>query len=45
MMAEGKSKITTQAVLGFLAGIAAAVGYDRYLHARGGLSFTIVRLF
>ena len=35
----------TVAIAGFLAGIAAAVGYDRYLHARGGLSFTIVRLF
>ena len=35
----------TVAISGFLAGIVAAVGYDRYLRARGGLSFTIVRLF
>ena len=35
----------TVAIAGFLAGIVAAVGYDRYLRARGGLSFTIVRLF
>ena len=35
----------TVAITGFLARIAAAVCYDRYLHARGGLSFTIVRLF
>lgn len=35
----------TVAIAGFLAGIAAAVGYDRHLRARGGLSFTIVRLF
>ena len=33
------------AVAGFAAGIAAAVAYDRRLRARGGLSFTIVRLF
>lgn len=33
------------AVLGFLLGILAAVGYDRRLRAKGGLSFTIVRLF
>ena len=31
--------------LGFLLGILAAVAYDRRLRARGGLSFTIVRLF
>ena len=31
--------------LGFAAGIAGAIAYDRYLRARGGLSFTIVRLF
>ena len=31
--------------LGFLRGILFAVGYDRRLRARGGLSFTIVRLF
>lgn len=35
----------TAAVLGFFLGILAAVGYDRRLRARGGLSFTIVRLF
>jgi len=35
----------TVAVIGFLAGILGAVGYDRRLRARGGLSFTIVRLF
>ena len=35
----------TLAVIGFFAGVAVAVGYDRYLRARGGLSFTIVRLF
>ncbi len=33
------------AVLGFAAGILAAIAYDRRLKARGGLSFTIVRLF
>ena len=32
-------------ILGFAAGIAAAIAYDRRLRARGGLSFTIVRLF
>lgn len=35
----------TVAIAGFLGGIVAAVGYDRYLRARGGISFTIVRLF
>lgn len=35
----------TVAIAGFLGGIVAAVGYDRYLRARGGLSFTIIRLF
>ena len=35
----------TAAVIGFVAGIAAAIWYDRRLKARGGLSFTIVRLF
>ncbi len=35
----------TAAVLGFILGILGAVGYDRRLRARGGLSFTIVRLF
>jgi len=35
----------TVAVLGFILGILGAVGYDRRLRARGGLSFTIVRLF
>ncbi len=33
------------AILGFAAGIAVAIGYDRRLRAKGGLSFTIVRLF
>ena len=33
------------AVLGFAVGIAAAIFYDRKLRARGGLTFTIVRLF
>lgn len=33
------------AILGFAVGIAAAIAYDRRLRARGGLSFTIVRLF
>lgn len=33
------------AIAGFAAGIAAAIAYDRKLRARGGLSFTIVRLF
>ena len=33
------------AVLGFAAGIALAVFYDRRLRKRGGLSFTIVRIF
>lgn len=31
--------------VGFLAGILAAVAYDRRLRRRGGLDFTIVRLF
>ncbi len=31
--------------VGFAVGIAAAVFYDRKLRAKGGLSFTIVRLF
>lgn len=31
--------------LGFVLGILCAVWYDRYLRDRGGLSFTIVRLF
>ena len=35
----------TAAVLGFTLGILAAIGYDRRLRSRGGLSFTIVRLF
>ena len=35
----------TAAGVGFLLGILGAVGYDRRLRARGGLSFTIVRLF
>lgn len=35
----------TAAVLGFALGILVAIGYDRRLRARGGLSFTIVRLF
>lgn len=33
------------AILGFFVGIAGAIFYDRRLRARGGLSFTIVRLF
>lgn len=33
------------AAAGFVAGVLIAVGYDRKLKARGGLSFTIVRLF
>lgn len=33
------------AVLGFALGIVVAIAYDRRLRARGGLSFTIVRLF
>ena len=33
------------AVLGFAVGIVFAILYDRRLRARGGLSFTIVRLF
>ena len=35
----------TVAVIGFLVGIVAAICYDRRLKAKGGLSFTIVRLF
>ncbi len=35
----------TAAAAGFLLGILEAIGYDRRLRARGGLSFTIVRLF
>ena len=33
------------AVLGFLLGIVIAILYDRRLKAKGGLSFTIVRIF
>ena len=33
------------AAAGFLLGILAAIGYDRRLRNKGGLSFTIVRLF
>ncbi len=33
------------AAAGFAAGVLAAIAYDRKLKARGGLSFTIVRLF
>lgn len=33
------------AVVGFLLGIIFAIRYDRKLRSRGGLSFTIVRLF
>ena len=33
------------AAVGFAVGIVAAIVYDRRLRARGGLSFTIVRLF
>lgn len=33
------------AISGFLVGIAVAIAYDRHLRSRGGLSFTIVRLF
>jgi sigma-E factor negative regulatory protein RseC len=35
----------TTAVLGFLLGIALAIGYDRKLKRQGGLTFRIVRLF
>ena len=35
----------TAAAAGFLLGVLGAVAYDRRLRARGGLSFTIVRLF
>lgn len=35
----------TIAGLGFVVGIVLAVLYDRYLNRRGGLTFTIVRLF
>ena len=35
----------TAAILGFAMGILFAIRYDRRLRARGGLSFTIVRLF
>lgn len=35
----------TVAIVGFLAGIAIAIFYDRHVKAKGGLSFTIVRLF
>ena len=35
----------TAAIAGFGLGILAAIAYDRRLRARGGLSFTIVRLF
>lgn len=45
LMGLGVAVQYTLAILGFAAGIAAAVAYDRRLRARGGLSFTIVRLF
>ncbi|MCI9643265.1 MAG: SoxR reducing system RseC family protein [Oscillibacter sp.] len=35
----------TAAAAGFVLGILGAIGYDRRLRSRGGLSFTIVRLF
>ena len=35
----------TAAAAGFILGILGAISYDRRLRARGGLSFTIVRLF
>ena len=35
----------TVAVSGFVIGIVMAILYDRHLRAKGGLSFTIVRLF
>lgn len=35
----------TVAVAAFLVGIGFAILYDRHLRAKGGLSFTIVRLF
>lgn len=35
----------TAAAAGFVLGILGAVSYDRRLRAKGGLSFTIVRLF
>ena len=35
----------TAAAAGFSLGILGAISYDRRLRARGGLSFTIVRLF
>ena len=35
----------TVAISGFVIGIVMAILYDRHLRAKGGLSFTIVRLF
>ena len=35
----------TVAIAGFVVGILGAIWYDRRLRARGGLSFTIVRVF
>lgn len=35
----------TAAAAGFILGILGAISYDRRLRARGGLSFTIARLF
>ena len=35
----------TAAAAGFILGLLGAISYDRRLRARGGLSFTIVRLF
>jgi sigma-E factor negative regulatory protein RseC len=35
----------TAAVVGFVIGIVAAILYDRRLRGKGGLSFTIVRIF
>ncbi len=45
LLSAGTAVRYTLAVLGFLAGIAVAVWYDRRLKQQGGLSFRIVRLF
>ncbi len=44
-VATGVAVQYTAAAAGFVLGILGAIGYDRRLRSRGGLSFTIVRLF
>jgi sigma-E factor negative regulatory protein RseC len=45
LLGAGVTVQYTAAVAGFIIGIVAAIFYDRRLRGKGGLSFTIVRLF